>query len=119
MFTDTITLYNKLSDSEWKRTVVEGVQWSDKSDKKNNGGKISIVKYVQITFPEGTYEGVELNAANEEDCIIYGNVEDIITAEKGSKVSDLLKKYPKSGRIRSINDNSGRILLKNIKVVIA
>lgn len=119
MFTDTITLYNKTSDSEWKRTVVEGVQWSDKSDKQNNGGKISIVKYVQITFPEGTYEGVKLNAANEEDCIIYGEVEDVITGEKGNRVSDLLMKYPKSGRIQSVNDNSNRDWLKNIKVVIA
>lgn len=119
MFTDTITLYNKISDTEWKRTVVEGVQWSDKSDKQNNGGKISIVKYVQITFPEGTYEGLELNVGNEEDCIIYGEVEDVITGEKGNRVSDLLMRYPKSGRIQSVNDNSNRDLLKNIKVVIA
>lgn len=119
MFEDTITLYNKISDIEWKRTVVEGVQWSDKSDKQNNGGKISIVKYVQITFPEGTYEGLELNAGNEEDCIIYGEVEDVITGEKGNRVSDLLMRYLKSGRIKSVNDNSNRDLLKNIKVVIA
>jgi len=119
MFTDTITLYNKISDSEWKRTVVEGVQWSDKSEKQNNSGKISVAKYVSITFPEPTYEGVVLQPGNEEDCIIYGVVEDVITGEIGSRVSDLLKKYPKSGRIKSVNDNSTRDLLKNIKVVIA
>ena len=32
MFTDTITLYNKVSDTEWKRTVVTGVQWADKTE---------------------------------------------------------------------------------------
>lgn len=119
MFTDTITLYNKISDSEWKRTVVEGVQWSDKSDKQNNSGKISVAKYVSITFPEGTYEGLVLNAGNEEDCIIYGAAEDVITGEKGNRVSDLLEKYPKSGRIQSVNDNNNRDFLKNIKVVVA
>ena len=119
MFTDTITLYNKISESEWKRTVVEGVQWSEKSDKQNNNGKISIAKYIQITFPESAYEGLVLHAGNEEDCIIYGEVEDFITGEKGNKVSDLLKKYPKSGRIQSVNDNSSCNFLKNIKVVIA
>ena len=33
LFTDTVTIYNKISDSEWKRTVVKGVQWSDKTEK--------------------------------------------------------------------------------------
>ena len=118
MFTDIITLYNKISDSEWKRTVVEGVQWSDKSDKQNNSGKISVAKYVQITFPEGTYEDLVLKAGNEEDCIVYGIVEDVVTGEEGNRISDLLVRYPKSGRIQSVNDNSNRDFLKNIKVVV-
>ena len=119
MFTDTITLYNKISDTEWKRTVVEGVQWSDKSDKQNINGRISAAKYILITFPEPAYEGLILQAKNEEDCIIYGVVEDVITGEKGNRVSDLLEKYSKSGRIQSVNDNSNRDFLKNIKVVIS
>ena len=119
MFTDTITLYNKITATEWKRTVVEGVQWSDKADKQNSNGKISVGKYASITFPEPVYEGLVLRAGNEEDCIIYGEVDEFITGEKGSRVSELLKKYPKSGRIQSVNDNSNRNFLRNIKVVIA
>lgn len=119
MFTDTITIYNKISDSEWKRTVVNGVQWSDKTEKKNENGKLSVVRYVQITFPEGTYEGLILDSSKSEDCIVYGTVNDDVTVEKGSRLSDLMKKYPKSGLIRSVNDNSNRDLLKNIKVVVA
>lgn len=119
LFTDTITIYNKISDTEWKCTIVEGVQWSDRTEKQNVNGKISIVRYVQITFPARTYEGLTLQADREEDCIIYGNVADEITGEKGKRVSDLLAKYPKSGRIKSVNDNSNRGHLKNIKVVIA
>lgn len=51
LFTDTVTIYNKIYDSEWKRTVVKGVQWSDKTEKKNENGKISIARYASVTFP--------------------------------------------------------------------
>ncbi|MBR5596487.1 MAG: hypothetical protein IKW30_03675 [Lachnospiraceae bacterium] len=118
MFTDTITLYNKVSDTEWKRTTVKGVQWSEKEEKQNNNGRISVAKYVSITFPESAYENLILKAENEEDCIVYSEVKDVITGEKGNRISDLLKKYPNSGRIKSVNNNSNRRLLKNIKVVI-
>ena len=119
MFTDTITIYNKISDTEWKSTVVSGVQWSDKMEKRAESGKISVAKYVSITFPKGTYENLTLESGREHDCIVYGNVSDEITGEKGKRVSDILNKYPKSGRIQSVNDNSNRTHLKNIKVVIA
>lgn len=118
-FTDTITLYNKVSDAEWKRTVVHGVQWSDKSEKKNDNGKLSVSRYVQITFPNGTYDGLMFNTSRSEDCIVYGAVQDEITGEKGNRLSDLMKKYPKSGLIKSVNDNSKRNFLQNIKVVVA
>lgn len=119
LFTDTVTVYNKISDSEWKRTVVEGVQWSDKTEKQNNNGKISVARYTSVTFPEGTYEGLVLDSANEEDCIVYGAVEDIVEDVKGHRISDLRKKYVKSGIIQSVNDNSNRDFCKNIKVVVA
>lgn len=119
LFTDTVTIYNKISDSEWKSTIVHGVQWSDKTEKQNVNGKISIVHYTLITFPEGTYEEVVLNSSNEEDCIIFGAIADIVEDVKGKRISDLMKKYPKSGTIQSINDNSNRDYLPNIKVVIA
>lgn len=119
MFTDTVTIYNKISDNEWKRTVVEGVQWSDKIEKKNNNGKISVALYTSITFPEGTYEGLTLDPANEEDCIVCGSVNDLVNDMKGSRISDLMAKYPKSGLIQSVKDNANRNLLKNIKVVVS
>lgn len=118
VFTDTVTIYNKISESEWKRTVVKGVQWSEKTDKKNVDGVLSVVRYVSITFPEGTYEGLTLNSYSEEDCIVYGEIEDIIDGAKGQRISDLMKKYRRSGIIQAVNDNSNRDFLKNIKVVI-
>lgn len=118
LFTDTVTIYHKVSDSEWKRTVIYGVQWTDREERQNDNGKISIVRYVSVTFPKGTYENLSISAEDEEDCMVYGSIEDEIVDEKGKRVSDLLKKYPKSGIIRSVKDNSNRSHLKNIKVVL-
>lgn len=118
MFTDTVTVYNKISDTEWKRTVVEGVQWTDKTEKQNDNGKLSVVRYASITFPEGTYEDVVLDSSNEEDCIVFGGVEDVVEDVKGRRIFDLLRKYPKSGLIKSVNDNSNRDFLPNVKVVV-
>ena len=119
VFTDTVTIYSQISESEWKRTVVEGVQWSDKTEKKNENGKISVARYASVTFPDGTYDGLMLNSSNEEDCIVYGEINDVVEDVKGKRVSDLLKKYPKSGIIQAVNDNSNRDFCKNIKVVVA
>ena len=50
---------------------------------------------------------------------MLGAVDDAVCDVKGQRISDLRKKYPKSGLIQSVNDNSGRNFLKNIKVVVA
>lgn len=118
LFTDTVTFYHKISECEWSRTVVEGVQWSDKADKTNNNGKISIARYISVTFPEGVYEGITLNPKNEDDVIVYGAVDDEVSAEKGHRLSDLMARYEKSGQIKSVIDNSGRNFLKHKKVVL-
>lgn len=118
MFEDTITLYNKISDEAWERTVIHGVQWADKFERQNNDGKISIARYASITFPEGTYEGLTLDPKNEEDAIVYGETLFEVDGTKGHRISDLLKKYSRAGIIKSVNDNSNRAMLKNKKVVI-
>lgn len=119
LFTDTITLYHKQSDEEWTRTVVHGVQWSDRTSKDNADGRISIAKYVIVTFPQGTYENLILNGANEEDAMFLGEISDTVTSQRGHRISDLLETYPKSGRIKEVNDNSLRDRLKNVKVMLA
>ena len=118
LFTDTVTIYNKISDTEWKSTIVKGVQWSEKTEKQNSDGVISVARYVSVTFPEGTYDGLTLNSYNDEDVIVYGSVNDAVSSDRGSRISDLLEKYPRSGRVKSVNDNSNRDFLKNIKVVV-
>lgn len=118
LFTDTVTIYNKISDTEWKRTIVNDVQWTDKTDRTNNNGKVSVAHSTSVTFPKPTYKGLVLDSSNEEDCIVYGAVDDVIEDVKGKRVSDLLDKYPKSGLIKAVNDNSNRTMLPNIKVVL-
>lgn len=122
LFNDTVTIFNKRMDKEtavWDKTVVNGVQWSDHDEKNENAGRVSVGNYANITFPEGTYDGLILNAANEEDAIFYGKIDAVIEDIKGHRITDIMKQYPKSGRIKSVNDNSNRDFLKNVKVVIA
>lgn len=117
LFTDTVTIYQKQSDETWTRTVVSGVQWSDKSEKTNVNGQISVAKYVSLTFPRGTFEKLKFEPYTDEDAIVYGEVTDMVTTEKGHRISDLLKSH-KGGIIQSVNDNSNRDYLKNVKVVL-
>lgn len=119
LFNDTVTVYNKIAEAQWRRTVVEGVQWTDKKEKTVSDGVVSIARYVTVTFPQGTYEDILLSSDAEEDCIVYGAVEDEVTDERGSRIADLVKKYPKSGTIKSVADNSERKRLKHKKVVVA
>ena len=119
LFTDTITFYHKNDEDAYERIVIKGVQWSDRTNKTNIEGVISIARYVVVTFPEGTYEGLALSGANEEDAMFLGEITDEVTAERGHRISNLLETYPKSGRIKEVNDNSMRDKLKNIKVILA
>lgn len=118
MFNDTITLLHKKIDGSYENIVIQGVQWSDKYAKEVVGNRTNIGAYTTITFPEGTYENVELSPSNEEDALFYGVITDKVIDEKGKRVSDILNKYPRSGRIKSVNNNTNREFLKNIKVVI-
>lgn len=113
--TDTITLYKKNSDNTFSRFVVDGVQWTERDEVVNSNGQVNVAKHVSITFFEGTYEDLDLVNFTKEDAIFYGNVTDKVV---DGKISTLLKKYRKSGVIKSVKDNSNRDYLKNIKVVL-
>lgn len=116
MFTDTVTVYQKQEDSTYTVTVVHDVQWSDKISKFIQDGKLQTVKTTTITFEEPFK--IDLLNHGDEDAIFFGEVIEEITSEKGHRLSDLLKKHPKSGIIKEVNDNSNRTYLKNIKVMI-
>lgn len=113
--TDTITLFKKQSDGGFARLVVDGVQWSDKSDVVNTNGRTTVTNYISVTFFEGTYEGLNLPNFSEEDAVFFGTIDDEVV---DGKISTLLKAHPRSGVIKSVNDNSNRRFLKNVKVVL-
>lgn len=122
VFTDTVTVYQKQTAEgaeAWKKTVVHGVQWSYRTDKINNNGRISVAVYASVTFPEGTYENLGLLSFGEEDAVVLGEIEDEVGGGNGYRLSELLKKYPKAGIIQSVNDNSNRDFLPNVKVVVS
>lgn len=114
-FTDTVTLFKKQSNGMFTKHVVRGVQWSDKTDVSNTNGMAVVSHYSNVTFFEGAYEDLDLPSFTEEDAIFYGEIKDEVEA---GRISALLRKYPKSGVIKSVNDNSNRAHLKNIKVVL-
>lgn len=113
--TDTVTIFKKQPDSTFTRHIVNGVQWSDKDEVVNTNGRVNVAKYVSITFFAGTFEDLNLTNFTEEDAIFYGKIVDEVV---DGKISTLLRKYPKSGLIKSVKDNSNRSYLKNIKVVL-
>lgn len=123
LFNDTITIYQKQTSGSWKRTTVEGVQWSDMitksmATKSMATGKLEAAKTTTITFPEEVLDKIDLSTFGEEDTVVYGAIDKDVTDVSGNRISDLIRTYPKSGIIRSVNDNTNRDLLKNIKVVI-
>ena len=113
--TDTITLFKKQPDDTFTRFIVDGVQWSDKDEVVNSDGRVNVAKYASITFFAGTFENLNLTSFSSEDAIFYGSIHDELI---DNRISTLLNKYPKSGVIKSVKDNSNRDYLKNIKVVL-
>lgn len=113
--TDVITLFKKQPDGTFTRFVVNGVQWSDKDEVVNPDGRVHVAKYASVTFFDGTFENLELTNFTSEDAMFYGVINDEVV---DGRISALLKKYPRSGIIKSVKDNSNRDYLKNIKVVL-
>lgn len=113
--TDTVTLFKKQPDDSFARFVIPGVQWSEKSEVINTNGRSTVTKYVEVTFFEGTYEGLDLNSFTEEDVIFFGEIAESAT---DGRISALVSAFSRCGVVKSVNDNSNRRYLKNVKVVL-
>ncbi len=121
MNTDTVTIYKKTVVNDvptWTKTVVSGVQWTDHIDKTTTTGRVSRKPYASITFFIDS-DIYDLNSFGEEDIIVYGECDAVITTVKGSRPSDVVEANVKSGFITSVNDNTNRDHLKNLKVVVS
>lgn len=136
-FTDTITIYNRtIANREpvWHRTVVRGVQWTQKSRISYDvSGRNIYTTETSITIPVDADAGGKqyaepkaylaaadpdvlwtLNAESGEDVIIKGecpwNISDAYTLD------DLNSEYGYVS-IMAVSDNTNRAQLKNWKVV--
>ena len=116
LFTDTVTVYQKGSTG-YSRTVVKGVQWSDVIDKSLQTGRLELRKSANITFPENVLGLVDLSTYGGEDAIFLGEIDRTPADTAGNRLSDFLGSY-KGGIIRTVNDNTNRDHLRNLKVVV-
>lgn len=98
--------------------IIDCVQWADKKSRVNNDGKVSIERYATVTFPKKVYEHINFEKLDEETSVFFGRMEEEIADIKGKRLSDLLQRYPKSGIVKMVNDNSNRTMLPHIKVVL-
>ncbi len=129
LFTDTITVYNRYRDGKtthWKRTVLKGVQWSQKTVRTaDNNGSVIITTETSITVPGDLPSHVnpaEFAAAADksriwtlapDDMILPGEFE---TEISGSNTADDICALG-AVTIRSVKDNTLRPMLKTWKVV--
>lgn len=121
MNNDTVTIYKKTivdGVESWVKTVVHGVQWSDHVDKITTTGRVSRKPYATITFFVSA-DLFDLKNFGEEDIIVKGECNAVVSTIKGSRPADVVEANVESGFITSVNDNTNRTNLKNIKVVIS
>ena len=139
LFTDTMTVYNYMRDTEgnetWKRTIVKGVQWRhNKSELSISDGVQTEKKVESITidfsknYKRETYiDFLEfekkddkvgywtLNERDGLDIVVLG--ESAKEINKEYKISDLRNDFQYCATVQSVSDNRNRSHLKNIKVV--
>lgn len=135
LFSDTITVYNSIGDSEWKRTVVHGVQWTDKEESvtsEKNAKVRKSVKDISIDFSRNygnTDEYVDpnkfeklgnkdgywtLNAESGLDVVVLGECSMELN---GSYRIKHLRADVECATVKSVSDYRNRSFLKHIKVV--
>jgi len=126
LFTDKITLYNHYKAAgkdAWNRTVLDGVQWTEKKEKAvSQSGVLSVADYISITIPEraGYVTPSEFIGSgftfglDNLDIVVCGETADEIT---GSQSLAVLKKAQHVYTISSVSDNTYRDYLKHWKVI--
>lgn len=139
LFTDKATIYNHYVDNgvdKWKRSVVEGVQWSHNKIEtnvsggtqtqsrvesitfdftriyKNNPMYVNPIEFANLTDKSGYWT---LDSNNKLDVIVYGECTSEISASY--KLANLIKDNQYVGTISAVSDDRNRTFLKIIKAV--
>jgi len=126
IFNNVVTLYNHYihNDSDvWKRTVLAGVQWTEKNIKAiGTDGKLSVVPEITITIPEragyiesASFEGSGFTFGLDNlDVVTLGICEKEITDE--FSITDLRRERPNTATIYAVADNTKAQRLKHWQV---
>lgn len=121
VFTDTVTVYNHCDD-KWYRTVLEGVQWTEKVEKTaNSDGVMRLMPSVTVTVPfrDGyveprTYKGEGFTFGLDNlDVVVLGKCDKAISDTY--TITDLQEEF-RAVTISAVSDNTQRKLLKHWKV---
>lgn len=123
IFTDTVTIYNHF-DGKWFRTVLEGVQWSEKTEKTiDSDGVMHLTPSISVTVPcragyvdrrEYTGAGFTFGLDNL-DVVVLGVCNKEIT--DSYTITNLQNDF-RAATVKSVKDNTLRQYLKHWKVVL-
>ena len=126
IFKNVVTLYNhyiKDGSDAWKRTVLAGVQWTEKYIKAiGTDGKLSVVPEITITIPEragyiepALFEGSGFTFGLDNlDIVTLGICEKEINDEYS--ITDLRRDRPNTATIYAAADNTMAARLKHWQV---
>lgn len=134
LFTDTMTVYNSIGESQWHRTVIRGVQWTEQEvsvTSEKNAKVKKMVRSVTIDFGRNygnaryvnphQFELLKyktgywtLNPESGLDAIVLGVCDQELSEEYRLKH---LRADAGCATVISVSDNRNRSFLKHIKVV--
>lgn len=107
LFTDTVTLYRR-DGEQYARHVLRGVQWRQKIERLNDGGKLALVAVTSVTIPDD----VEMEV-RPGDVLILG-IGPALTGEY--TIARLRADHETYCTVRAVTDNRLRPRLKHRKV---
>ena len=107
LFTDTVTLYRKNGD-QYVPEVLRGVQWRQKIERLNDGGKLIMVTVTTVTVPE------QISAAISPGDVMILGVGPKLSASY--TIARLREDNPTYCTVRGVTDNRLRPQLRHRKV---
>lgn len=107
LFSDTVTAYRREGDG-YVRRVLENVQWRQKTERLNDGGKLSLATVTSVTIPQATASDIAPG-----DVMVLGTGPQI-TAEYS--IARLRAEHTTYCTVKTVADNTLRPRLKHKKV---
>ena len=110
VFNQKVTLIN-VSDVAFKKTILSDCMWKTKCIKTVENNQVRVKRYYSVTIPYQKGNFV-LNADNNQDLLILGELSTEVTAEN---YEEILKR-DNVGIISAVYDNTMRDSLKHWRV---